>query len=474
MQLLQFKESNRIIYFLNISDYKSEIKQWSYLLIFLLCSPFFLKAQTPVLDAYIAEGLANNLAMQREELSLTKSLEVLNEAKGKFYPDISFNADYTLAGGGRKIFFPVGDLLNPVYSTLNQMSGSDVFPQIANVEEQFLPNDFHDTKLRLIQPLFNADIYYNYKARKDLVSVQQAKKETYEKELAKEIRVAYYRYMQANEALNIFSETRTLLEEVLRVNKRLVEADKATPEIVYDAEYELSKLAEQEAVANKNLEVSRAWFNFLLNREQDDEIEVEDALKLQSLSTIDEVANLQDQALVSRKELNQIRNSISANNQLLQMRKSFHLPTVNFVADAGYQGFGYKFNGDQNYWLAQFSLRWNIFQGMQNKSRVQQQKIALQELNNQFTEVQEQIKLEVRQAQQDYLAAQKAVTAANASLQSAQSSFRINNRKFQEGQGTYISMVDSRTKFTNARFSQLIAQYTLLEKQALLNRALGI
>ena len=66
MQLLQFKESNRIIYFLNISDYKSEIKQWSYLLIFLLCSPFFLKAQTPVLDAYIAEGLANNLAMQRD------------------------------------------------------------------------------------------------------------------------------------------------------------------------------------------------------------------------------------------------------------------------------------------------------------------------------------------------------------------------------------------------------------------------
>jgi len=474
MQLIHWKKNSDLIYFLNIPDYQSKIKYWLIILIFIFSFPIILRAQTPVLDAYIAQGLENNLAMKREELSLTRSLEILNEAKGKFYPDLSFNADYTLAGGGRKIFFPVGDLLNPVYSTLNQMSGSDVFPQIANVEEQFLPNDFHDTKLRLIQPLFNADIYYNYKARKDLVSVQQAKKETYEKELTKEIKVAYYRFMQANEALNIYSETRTLLEEVLRVNKRLVEADKATPEIVFDAEYELSRLAEQEAVANKNLEVSRAWFNFLLNREQDEVIEADDALKLQSLLTTEEMVALQEQALASRKELNQIRNSISANNQLLQMRKSFHLPTVNFVADAGYQGFGYKFNDDQDYWLAQFSLRWNLFQGLQNKSRVQQQKIALQELNNQFSEVQEQIKLEVRQAHQDYLAARKAVTAADASLQSAKSSFRINNRKFQEGQGTYISMVDARTKYTNARFSQLIAQYTLLEKRALLDRALGI
>jgi outer membrane protein TolC len=280
--------------------------------------------------------------------------------------------------------------------------------------------------------------------------------------------------MQAEEAVNIYAETKALLDEVLRVNKRLVEADKATPEIVYDAEYELSKLAEQEAVAHKNVEVSRAWFNFLLNREQDAPIKTDDDLKDQIVLNTYDAVDLQDQALSARKELNQLRNGISASNQLLQMKKSFHLPTVNFVADAGYQGFGYNFDSNQDYWLAQFSLRWNLFQGMQNKAKVQQQKIAVQELDNQFAEVQSQIKLEVRQAHQNYLAAQKAIITANASLESVRKSFRINQRKFQEGQGTYIAMIDARTKFTNARFSQLIAQYTLLEKQALLDRALGI
>ena len=465
---------SRFIYFFNKSDHQSVNEYKFSALLFFCLNAFMVQAQSPILEAYIEEGLSNNLAMQREQLSLDKQIAVLQEAKGKFYPNLSFNADYTLAGGGRKIFFPVGDLLNPVYSTLNQMSGSDVFPQIENVEEQFLPNDFHDTKLRLIQPLFNADIYYNYKAQKDLLSVQQAKKETYKQELVKEIKVAYYRYLQAQEALGIFTETETLLKEVLRVNQRLVEAQKATPEIVYDAEYELSKLVEQEAIAIRNEEVSRAWFNFLLNRSHETSITIDTMLTEQVQLKTYEQAIMQEEALSSRKELNQLRNSISANNQLLQMRKSFHLPTVNFVADAGYQGFGYKFNDDQDYWLARFSLSWNIFQGMQNKAKIQQQQIAVKQLGNQFEEVKAQIKLEVRQAHQNYLAAQKALNAANASLESAQRSFKINQRKFEEGQGTYISMVDARTKYTNARFSQLIAQYSLLEKKALLDRALGI
>lgn len=70
----------------------------------------------------------------------------------------------------------MGDLLNPVYATLNQLTGTSSFPQIANVNEQFLPNNFHETKLRVIQPLFNPEIYFNYKAQKELTTVQQAQK----------------------------------------------------------------------------------------------------------------------------------------------------------------------------------------------------------------------------------------------------------------------------------------------------------
>ena len=44
-------------------------------------------AQSP-LDEYIRLGLENNLSLKQKEISYQRSLEVLKEAKGLFYPNI--------------------------------------------------------------------------------------------------------------------------------------------------------------------------------------------------------------------------------------------------------------------------------------------------------------------------------------------------------------------------------------------------
>jgi outer membrane protein len=41
--------------------------------------------------------------------------------------------------GGRFFNIPVGDLLNPVYSTLNAITQLELFPQIENVNQNFFP-----------------------------------------------------------------------------------------------------------------------------------------------------------------------------------------------------------------------------------------------------------------------------------------------------------------------------------------------
>jgi outer membrane protein TolC len=174
-----------------------------------------LLAQSSILDQYIQEGLKSNLQLQQEQLNYEKSVDNLGLARALFMPQISAVANYTLAGGGRKIQFPVGDLLNPVYTTLNQLTGTSAFPQIANVNEQFLPNNFHETKLRVIQPLFNPEIYFNYKAQKELTTVQQAQKNVYQNELKYNITSAYYQYLQSEEALTILNKTKILLQELL-------------------------------------------------------------------------------------------------------------------------------------------------------------------------------------------------------------------------------------------------------------------
>src|SRR5689334_19889961 len=95
-------------------------------------------AQGPILENYIQEGLKNNLQLKQEQLNYERSLENLAQARALFLPYVGANATYQFADGGRKISIPVGDLMNPVYSTLNQITGTNKFPQIANSNTNFL------------------------------------------------------------------------------------------------------------------------------------------------------------------------------------------------------------------------------------------------------------------------------------------------------------------------------------------------
>src|SRR5690349_13812800 len=103
-------------------------------LLLLLSAAVIVKAQN-ALEAYVQEGLTNNLVIQQKNISLEQAQTALSIAKSNFLPSVNLLADYTSGKGGRNISLPIGDLLNPVYSSLNQLTQSDGFPQIENVKQ---------------------------------------------------------------------------------------------------------------------------------------------------------------------------------------------------------------------------------------------------------------------------------------------------------------------------------------------------
>lgn len=136
--------------------------------------PFLLEGQE-VLNEYVRYGIENNLSLQQKQSGYQKSIEALKEARGLFYPNISFNARYTVSEGGRIIDFPIGDLLNPVYTTLNTLTSSNKFSVVDNQQIMFMRPFEHETKIRIIQPVFNTDIYYNSQIKKELMDCNEQK-----------------------------------------------------------------------------------------------------------------------------------------------------------------------------------------------------------------------------------------------------------------------------------------------------------
>ncbi len=415
--------------------------------------------QNAVLENYVETGLENNLALRQKEFSLQKSMAALEEARGMFLPSIGINARYSRAGGGRTINIPVGDLVNPIYQTLNQILQQQRFPTgIPNETVPFLREREQETKVRLVQPLFKPAIYYNYQLKSDLTGLQQAEKETYMRQLVADIKTAYFRYLKTRQIVRLLESTQKLLQENLRVSRSLYENEKATREVVYRAEAELSDLQQQMAEAGKNQTLAAAHFNFLLNRPLETAIDTLSSPEVfQPLDTTLSAAD--SAALAKRPELTAMHMGIEAAANGIKLAKTGFLPGAVIALDYGIQGREYRFSDDADFWMASVVLEWNLFNGFQDKAKVAQRSLEKRRLQARVQEVKSQLRLEVRQAVQNLRVARKSVVAAERRLTSAGKSFEIIREKYRQGMTPQIEFIDARNSLTAAEINRIITTY---------------
>ncbi len=427
-------------------------------------------SQNPILEAYVREGLQSNQALKQKQLDYARSLSVLKGAKGLFMPDVSLNARYTVARGGRNILFPVGDLLNPVYSTLNVLTLSEMFPAIDNEEFPFLRPREHETKVSIVQPIFSSEIIQNHRIQKQYVEIYRTDMDQYKRELIKEITQAYYGYQKAYNLVGLADTAFNLVRENLRVSQRLFDNDKVTIDAVYRSDSELSKVEVQRAQANNMLETSKAYFNFLLNRPLDSPIELT-GVALQPLDISLEEASVL--ALQNRDELKQIAQYRELNQHMNGLYRGNNIPGLFGVVDYGFQGEEYRFTGEDDFIMASIVMRWNLFQGSANHQKVQQSKIDGEKLRELYEETKQQIRLEVINHFYALKAANESVQSANKQAYSALRAYELISRKYSEGQSSLLELIDARTSLTGAEANSIIAESEYFSRLADFEYAIG-
>ncbi len=446
------------------------MKFYRFLPVLCFCSlALSMAGQEGTLEGYVREGLESNLALRQKEVNYRKSLFVLQQARSNFYPDLSLNMRYSRAEGGRMIEFPVGTMLNPVYQSLNFLLGQELFPEIENMEFAFLRTREHETKLRLVQPIIEPDIYYNSRIKRELSQAMKADAEAYRRQLVADIKTAYFNYLKTRSLIQLLDETRVLLEENVRVNEKLYENDKLTIDNVHRSRAELSKLDQEAAIAWKNNRVAAAYFNFLLNRPFESEI-LADA-SYDSLPVIPALEMVTNRALGDREELDMLRSYARVADNYLDMNRFDRIPSLYAAVDYGFQGEQYEFNREQDYFMASLVLRWDIFHGFEKRAKIGEARIQQDLLSSQLRETEQQIRLQALEAYYDLLASAESIRAAEEELRSSRDAFRLVERKFREGQSPLIEFIDARTGMTRAEENLIINRYDYHIKYAELERA---
>uniref|UniRef100_UPI0040473B3B TolC family protein n=2 Tax=Algoriphagus sp. TaxID=1872435 RepID=UPI0040473B3B len=421
-----------------------------------------------VLETYIKEGLANNLILQEKNASLEQSLLALKDAKSYFLPSVDFGASYTLAEGGRTIAFPVGDLLNPVYSTLNKLTASNSFPQIANVSEQLLPDNFYDTRFRTTVPVLNTDLIYQNQIRKEQVNWTNNQVEIYRASLIQDIRVAYFNFCAAHTSIEILTKSLQLVEQNLKDTRSLVENGKRLPAAVLRAESELEQVKSLLTEAKLKTNNAAYYLNFLVNRPLDQEVAFEQ-IPL-DISRVDQLLledlNAQNQELRAMQSLERIQETV------LKSGKNYWIPKLSTYADLGSQGFDWNFDTQSRYLLWGLNFSVPVFQGGRNQNQIQRNMLGLQAVQRQKELVNQKLNLNLQLQRNEVKTLLAALQSAEKKLISATAYLNLVDKAFKDGSQSLLEYIDARNQYTQAALLKNISSYKLQMSLAQLERQL--
>jgi len=427
-----------------------------------------------VVANYVAEGLRSNLALQGQHLEVERAALSLAEARARFYPQLSFEARYTRADGGREIDVPLGTALNPVYSTLNDLlvaQGQPArFPQIADTSIPLLRQEEQETKVTFRQPLYAPAIPAAVRAQRALLDASSFNRMAIARALRRDITVAYVDWLKARSSVEIVAASEALLQENLRVNESLFGNGKITEDLVLRAKAEMLDVEQQKRDAVNNASQARSYFNFLLNRQLLSNIEVTSP-PTNTAATDSALEQLWSTAIDRRPEVAQVEQLRRASEEQVRIARQQKWPTLSFGIDAGTQGEEYRFGDGYNYGTASLIFTWRIFDGGGDTARVHQARAAEKQLVLRQEEIAQQIRLEVQQSYDRLTTARDSLATAAARADAARAAFRIASRKRDEGVISQVEFIDARSALTSAELNHNLTRYSVLARRAELEYA---
>ncbi|HUP52750.1 MAG TPA: TolC family protein [Longimicrobiales bacterium] len=418
-----------------------------------------------VLDAIVTEALRHNLGLEQERLLVSRAETEVRRARGGYLPSLSLTGRYSEQSGA----VDLGDFVNPVYATLNQLTGTGSFPTDLSVTVPFA----YESRARLVQPLFNERIRAGHAAARAGHESQRASSNAFARGLAADAQTAFLRVGAARSATATWAAAVELVLEAERVAQRLVDAGTATPDAVFRARAERSDI-EQRLLEAREVEAaaSRA-FNRLLDRPLDEPVAtLPDGALLFGIDLTEEEALAA--AREGRDELAALDAGIGVADAGVRGATAAFLPDVAVALDYGFQGNEVTFGRDRDFWMASLIVSWNLFNGGQDAARRSAGQADARRLRLAREEAEDLIRLEVRQAYRLAVVARDAIDTADARLAAARRTFELVRRRYEEGLATSIDFLDARTTLTGAELNRVVTAHTYAIRWVELERAAAL
>lgn len=429
-------------------------------------------AQSSVLENYVQTALQQNLSIKGEQLRRNKQLVLIEQANKNWKPSVDVNANYLFSQGGRTIVFPIGDLFNPIYGTLNQLTQSNQFPtDLQNEKIALTPNNFMDVQLSITQPLINSSIRYNQRIQNAILRINDVDIELQEKVIAYQTRTAYYNYLKTVEGFSILDETKALLLDLKSINQKLVKYEKATKDVIADIDYQLANLESEYSQLQSQQIAAQSYFNLLLNRGLSESIDLDENILGDFQYSTVELESLKNSAQQQRSEFKKLDTAVAVNALNKERIDKEKLPTLGVAGNIGVQTENFDFDAGGPIYTIAFGSSINLFDGGRRKKRMEAVEVDQLILQNNRSQLKQQIDLQVTQAFWDLKSIEQRLVAEQAAAKSAQQSYDIIKSKYENDKAILLQVTDAQNKLVTSKLRQTLTKYDYLLKLAELDFA---
>ena len=434
------------------------------------------------------DALAANLELRAGSASVQQRMAALDRARARYLPVLDFDARYSVADGGRTIEFPVGDLLNPVYETLDDLlvqSGQPAgFPRVKNQEISLLLPHEQNTRLVVAQPLYEPRLAPAVEGSRQNLNRVEADLSGLRTRVIRDTKVAYYEWLAARQQALVFDSTLELARANLAANESLYRNGRITRDLVYRAEADLLEIEQNRLAAVSRVAIARSYVNLLRNyplsapvpQAKIDQETVERfrnrVIRRLAGRRLD-VPVMQQVATERRAEIQSLDAAIAGSLAEQDLARAAFKPSLAVGAEAGIQGEDYGFGPDERYVLASIVLRWNAFRGGADQAALHEARALTEQLRATRDLATQQVRLEVQRALERLEVADASIGTAEKRAEAAEAGFRITARKRDLGQVNQADFIDSRRTLTDAQLNLNRVRAEFLGRLAELEFAIG-
>ena len=440
------------------------------------------------LQQLIDQALVANLELRASDATVRQRLAALDQARARYLPVIDFAARYSVADGGRTIEFPVGDLLNPVYETLDQMLVAQgqppQFPRVRNESIALLRDQEQETKVVLEQPIYEPRIGPAVDATRADTARAEADLAALRSQVIRDVKQAYYRWIAAQQAVVVLDATLAATRENLRANESLYRNGRVTRDLVYRAEADVLEVEQERLATASRVRIAQSYVNLLRNVPLSQplpnaalDMETIERFRARLLSALAgrqvDTLKLQDLASQRREELKSLDAAIAVGEARQDLARAAFKPSLAFGAEAGIQGTDYGFQDEDRYVLASLVLRFNAFRGGADQAALREARALTDELRASRELAGQRVRLEVQQALENFAVAEASLDTAAKRAEAASGAFRITSRKRDLGQINQAEFIDARRTVTDAELNVTRVRAEYLARLAELEFSVG-